>query len=141
MVKSQDRLQMYMGYDYILNEHIIIHQPTIGEIINLGEQKYWSVVYTICAIPSDMKSQLWDQGIDYEEISDFQLFIMLVKFAKFNSLILKPSYFHRSIGLFLHPINRGILFPFKRIPRTLSDWAVPFDIKYSIIQLYTLINT
>lgn len=79
MVKSQDKLQMYMGYDFVVNDKITIRQPTIGEIINLGEQAYWSVVHSICTIPSDMKSQLWDQGIDYEEITDFQLFVMLVR--------------------------------------------------------------
>lgn len=79
MIRSQDMLQMYMGYDFVYNENITIHQPTLGDIIKLEEKNYWSVVHTLCAIPSDMKSQLWDSGIDYEEISDFQLFIMLTR--------------------------------------------------------------
>lgn len=74
-----DELQMYMGDDYQVNQKIAIHQPTIGEIIKFGEKKYFNMVYTICAIPSDMKPQLWDAGIDYEEISDFDLFIMLTR--------------------------------------------------------------
>jgi len=35
------------------------------------------MVHHITAIPSDMKSQLFDLKIDYEEISDFELFMML----------------------------------------------------------------
>ncbi len=79
MIKSQDMLQMYMGEDFIFNEYITVHQPTIGEIVKLGEKNYWSLVHTLCAIPSDMKSQLWDSGIDYEEVTDFQLFTMLTR--------------------------------------------------------------
>lgn len=74
-----DELQMYMGDDYQVSSKIAIHQPTIGEIIEFGEKNYFNMVYTICAIPSDMKPQLWDAGIDYEEISDFDLFIMLTR--------------------------------------------------------------
>lgn len=74
-----DELQLYFGDDYVINDKIIIHQPTIGEIVKFGEEKYYSIAQTLVAIPSDMKSVLWDLGIDYEEISDFELFIMLSK--------------------------------------------------------------
>ena len=72
-----DLLQMYMGRDYVINDYITVHQPTIGEIVDMGEKKYFTTLYYICAIPSDMKSQLWDVGVDWEEISDFELFCML----------------------------------------------------------------
>jgi len=58
---------------------IKIKQPRIGEIASFGEQEYFNFIYTICSIPSDMKSTLWDMGIDYEEIDDFELFIMLTR--------------------------------------------------------------
>lgn len=74
---SVDPMQLYFGYDYYINDDIIIHQPTLREICERGEQEYYSTVYTLTAIPSDMKSQLWDMGIDWEEMQDFDLFLML----------------------------------------------------------------
>ena len=72
-----DQLQLYFGDDYVINDKIKISQPTIGDIVDFGEAQYFNVIYTITAIPSDMKSQLWDLGIDWMEIEDFDLFIML----------------------------------------------------------------
>ena len=72
-----DPLKMYFGDDFVINDKIIIHQATIGEIANYGEQSYFHIAQTICHTPSELKSQLWDMNIDWTEISDFQLFIML----------------------------------------------------------------
>ena len=72
-----DQLQLYFGDPYVINEKITIRQPTIGQIVEYGERKYYQVVHTICCIPSDMKSQLFDMGIDYEKLEDFELFTML----------------------------------------------------------------
>ena len=73
-----DQLQLYFGDPYVVNEHIVIQQPNIGQIMEYGEKKYYSMVHTITAIPSDMKSQLFDMGLDYEKLEDFELFTMLV---------------------------------------------------------------
>ena len=73
-----DDLQLYFGDDYIINDKIKIHQPTIGEVVKYGEASYFSTVHTITAIPSDMKSQLWDNmNLDWTEVQDFELFMML----------------------------------------------------------------
>lgn len=72
-----DELQLYFGDDYIVNDYISIHQPTVGEIVEFGEKSYYSMVQTITAIPSEMKSQLWDMGIDWTQITDYQLAMML----------------------------------------------------------------
>ena len=73
-----DDLQLYFGDDYVINDKIKIHQPTIGEVVKYGEASYFSTVHTITAIPSDMKSQLWDNmNLDWTEVQDFELFMML----------------------------------------------------------------
>ena len=72
-----DQLQLYFGDPYVINEKITIQQPNIGQIMEYGEKKYYSMVHTITAIPSDMKSQLHDMGLDYEQLEDFELFTML----------------------------------------------------------------
>lgn len=73
-----DELLLYFGDDYVINDKIRIHQPIIGEIVS-GEREYFSMVHTLTAIPSDMKSQLWDMGLDWCEVDDFELFSMLVQ--------------------------------------------------------------
>ena len=60
-------LELYFGDDYIINDSIKIHQPTIGELIQC-EKSYFSTVYTLCAISSDMKSQLFDIGLDWNTV-------------------------------------------------------------------------
>lgn len=72
-----DELGLYFGDDYIINDYIKIHQPRIGELVDYGEQQYFSTIYTLTAIPSDMKSQLDDMGLDWVEVEDFELFLML----------------------------------------------------------------
>lgn len=71
-----DELLLYFGDDYVINDKIKIHQPLIGEIVSC-EREYFSMIHTLTAIPSDMKSQLWDMGLDWCEVEDFELFMML----------------------------------------------------------------
>lgn len=74
-----DELQMYFGEPFHINDKIAIYIPTIGDIVEFGEKKYYGMIHTLTCIPSDMKSQLFDMGIDYEQISDFELFMMLTR--------------------------------------------------------------
>ena len=73
-----DELALYFGDPYVINDYITITIPKIGEVVKFGERQYYSMVQTISAIPSEMKSQLWDMGLDWTQITDFQLFMMLV---------------------------------------------------------------
>ena len=72
-----DDLKLYIGDDFVINDKIKVLQPVIRQIAEFGERDFFSVVHTITAIPSDMKSQLWDMGIDWMNIEDFELFCML----------------------------------------------------------------
>ena len=72
-----DELQMFFSEPFHINDKITIYIPTIGDIIEFGERKYYAMIHTLTCIPSDMKSQLFDMDIDYETFSDFELFIML----------------------------------------------------------------
>lgn len=72
-----DDLKLYIGDDYVINDNIKVLQPTIRQIAEFGERDFFSVVHTVTAIPSDMKSQLWDMGLDWMEVDDFELFVML----------------------------------------------------------------
>lgn len=74
-----DELQLYFGDDYVINDHIKITQPLVGGVVDYGEAQYFSMVHTLTAIPSDMKSRLWDMGLDWCEVDDFELFMMLAQ--------------------------------------------------------------
>lgn len=74
-----DDLKLYIGDDYVINDSIKVLQPTIRKIAEFGERDFFSVVHTVTAIPSDMKSQLWDMGLDWMEVDDFELFVMLAQ--------------------------------------------------------------
>lgn len=83
-MNSINELKVYFGDDYVINNAITIKHPKIGDIVELNEQDYFSTVYTLAAIPSDMKSQLWDLGICWEDITDFELFVMLSRSLPIN---------------------------------------------------------
>ena len=74
-----DELQMYFGEPFHINDKITIYIPTIGDVVEFGERQYYGMIHTLTCIPSDMKSQLFDMGIDYETLSDFELFVMLTR--------------------------------------------------------------
>lgn len=74
-----DELQLFRGKDYALNEKITLRQPTLNEICDYGEQKYWNIISVLTATPSDYKVQLDDMGMDYEEVSELDFFFMLCR--------------------------------------------------------------
>ena len=71
-----DELQIYRGASIQITPDITVTQPTIGQIADFGEKKYFSAVHTLCAVGADLKWQLNDYlGIDYTKIDDYDLFI------------------------------------------------------------------
>lgn len=77
-ILKNDELKIYRGEDFAVSKYIQIHQPTLNEIADYGEQEYYSMLYYLTATPQSLKAQLWSIGIDYTEITPFQLFYMLL---------------------------------------------------------------
>lgn len=73
-----DELKIYRGEDFIVSDYIKIHQPTLGEICDYGEHDYFSIIQNITATPQSMKVQLWDMGIDYTTITEWELFYSIL---------------------------------------------------------------
>lgn len=71
-----DKLALYRGQDVYINKYLIMRQPTIGEICDYGEEQYFNMISCLTQIPSDVKYPLFKIGLDYETVSDFQLFCM-----------------------------------------------------------------
>lgn len=77
-----DELKIYRGNDIEITPKIIVTQPTIGQIEEFGEKRYFNAVYTLTAVGADLKWQLWDYGqTDYTQIEDYDLFIKFISSA------------------------------------------------------------
>ena len=74
-----DDLKIYRGSDIRITDKIIVTQPTIDQIIEFGEKRYFSAVHTLTGVGADFKWQLWDYfNIDYTKIDDFELFKKMI---------------------------------------------------------------
>jgi len=58
----------------VVTDKISIVVPTVGQILD-DEQAYFSLATSLSSIPFDMKVQLDDIGVDYESITEYQLFL------------------------------------------------------------------
>lgn len=66
---------------YNINDKIYINFPTIREIMfDIGEKQYWSVLFSLIATSSDIIAQLDDVGLDWEKVSDFEVFLRHIVF-------------------------------------------------------------
>lgn len=74
-----DELKMYYGYPYWVTNKIEILQPKLGDIIEFGDIKFYSIVSTLCANTTSLRLQLWDMDVDWTKISDYELFIQLIR--------------------------------------------------------------
>ena len=73
-----DALQMFFGDPYLLTKNVVIYQPTIGDIIRVGEKKFYSNLNVFIAHSTQYKLPLWKAGIDWNKIEDFTLFCSLL---------------------------------------------------------------
>lgn len=63
-----------------ITRDIRIMIPTVGEVLE-DEENYYSLVTMLTAMPMDFMVQLDDMGIDFTEIGEYELFLVL-----FNSI-------------------------------------------------------
>lgn len=75
---SFDKLQMYFGEKYTVSEGIVISQPTVGDIMKFGEKKFNQVLSPFVTNPTSLRLPLWQQGIDWTAITDYELFYRLI---------------------------------------------------------------
>lgn len=77
-----DILKVYFRDPYHINldgvpGEIVIYQPTIGDIVEIGENKIFENLNVFITNTTQYRVFLWDMGIDWNVFSDFQLFSML----------------------------------------------------------------
>ena len=59
-----------------ITDKISVIIPTVGEIID-NESEYYTALSMLTAMPIDFMVQLDDMGIDFSEINDYELFLLL----------------------------------------------------------------
>ena len=86
-----DELKIYKGDDIRITDKIVVIQPTIDQIMEFGEKRYFQTVHCLTGVGADFKWQLWDYfGIDYTTIDDFELFKKII----FPSLMSKKKIYN-----------------------------------------------
>lgn len=80
-----DELKMYFREPHLVkmpnDEYIEIRQPSIGEIIEMGDREVYAAISPFITNTTACRVQLWDAGEDWNKISDFKLFSALVTHA------------------------------------------------------------
>lgn len=78
-----DYLQMYCGRPYVIDLEsakgtLTLYQPTMGKIITIGANKFYSTLNAFICNTNSYRLFLWENKIDWNECRDFDLFIMLL---------------------------------------------------------------
>lgn len=81
-----DKLKMYFREPYEIDLEgcdgkITLVQPSIGDVVDLGEKRFYSTLNIFTTNTTAFRLQLWEQNIDWNDTSDFELFIMLLNTA------------------------------------------------------------
>ncbi|MCL2020438.1 MAG: hypothetical protein FWG70_11900 [Oscillospiraceae bacterium] len=78
-----DELQLFRnstsGSCFRISEHIGLKPPSLGEICDFGEHRYFSIIAKLCANSSQYKVFLWDNGVDWTKLTDYDLFCLMYK--------------------------------------------------------------
>jgi len=72
-----DDLELQEGIDYVTQNGIVIHHPTIKEIRKFGEKRYTHAVSIFSSTAYDYMIELEESGTNFLEVSNYDLFLLL----------------------------------------------------------------
>ena len=105
-------LSLLYKQEYAINEKIKIYIPTVGEILDFGEDEYYSIISSLTSMPMDVMVQLDDVNIDYTQITEYELFILMFEGIRnqdthlvFGDLDLSKLKFDEKTMSFYDPVN------------------------------------
>ena len=104
-----DELTAFRKQDFQLGKWRV-HQPSLGDIQDIGEEIYWSTVCSFVGTAYDERLYLWAKGIDYNSMTDFQVFTMRVD----EKLVLPIELFFPDVIIedfqsFIEPENQDLI--------------------------------
>lgn len=96
---------------YTINDKVYIEFPTVRQIMfEIGEKNYWSTLFLLISTPSDIIAQLDDLGLDWEKVSDFDIFIRHFIFMSDEQIkIFLPTISKNSFKLFENKNTQEII--------------------------------
>ena len=102
-----------------ITDFLTVYIPTVGEILSSDDREYYQMVTTLTSSPYDLMVQLDDMGIDYEQITDFELFMLLFQslqnkdlsliFPDLDASPLKPAKNNENGQIVLWDAENGIV--------------------------------
>lgn len=77
---------MYFGEPYVIDldnayGSITVYSPTIGDIVRLGEKRFYQTLNIFICTTTQYRLPLWEMNKDWNEMSNFELFVMLYRSA------------------------------------------------------------
>lgn len=110
LINYDEDAKCYLSGDYKINDKIYVHFPTVREVLfDIGEKDYWTTVFAFVSTSSDLIAELDDKGLDWEEVSDFDLFIMNFLLMSENMIhIFLPTLCIKNFKLIENPDNHEI---------------------------------
>lgn len=81
-----DEAKILIGEPIAITKFLSIKQPTVKEVLRFGEKKYLSLVHTLTSEPFDMPYYLDRMGIDFEKITPFEMFVVLIQGISQNDI-------------------------------------------------------
>ena len=87
-------LNLLYQTEYQISENLSVVIPTVGQVLD-NEDEYYSMVTAFTAMPIDLMVQLEDLNLDFETMTDWELFLLLSNSMRTQdtSLILKDISF------------------------------------------------
>lgn len=111
-----DSLQMFFGEPYVIDlpnvaGSVTVLSPKFGDVVRIGQRKFYQTLNLFTCNTTQYRLMLWDAGIDWNEMSDFELFIGLYSSAdpEVVSLLFKDLDF-RDFNVYLTPDNQKVLY-------------------------------
>lgn len=77
--KDYDENDLYFNEYYQVNETFAIRQPTVQDILDLHEDTYFTMVYTLMIYPTQLLLELHEAKKDWTQVEDFDLFIDMTR--------------------------------------------------------------
>jgi len=70
------------GTDHKISDNIIVKNRTLGDICDFGESEYYNLTSLLCALPAQHKVWLWDSGVDWTTITNWEFLLYTYKQLK-----------------------------------------------------------
>lgn len=119
-----DKLKMYFGEDFNY-KGIIISMPTIGDILEIGEERFFRAMSPFIYNSTSIRVMLWDNGIDWCKLKDIEVYNIMSKliqdketqslifknlsFENFTLVSIKESETTEDASLALYDKTNGII--------------------------------